>query len=166
MVAPLFNALAYVDKLTRSGIPDEQARAHADALEVAFQEGVATKEDLRALEARMDNRFDRVGEEIGTIKADITRLSGDVDGLKSDVAGLKSDVADLKVDVAGIRGEMRGFDRQFAGIRGEIAGLDGKMTGMRGELTAFRGEMQVNRWLMGSVIVGVLLTMLRTFQVI
>lgn len=159
MVAPLFNALAYVDKLTRSGIPDDQARAHADALEVAFQEGVATKEDLRALEARMDNRFDRVGEEIGTIKADITRLSGDVDGLKSDVA-------DLKVDVAGIRGEMRGFDRQFAGIRGEIAGLDGKMTGMRGELTAFRGEMQVNRWLIGSVIVGVLLTMLRTFQVI
>ena len=47
----LFDKLAYKDKLTASGVPEATARAHADALDEALREGVATKRDLRALAA-------------------------------------------------------------------------------------------------------------------
>jgi hypothetical protein len=42
----LFDKLAYKDKLTASGIPEAAARAHADALDEALREGVATKNDV------------------------------------------------------------------------------------------------------------------------
>jgi hypothetical protein len=42
----LFDKLAYKDKLTASGVPEATARAHADALDEALREGVATKSDV------------------------------------------------------------------------------------------------------------------------
>lgn len=39
----LFDKLAYKDKLTASGVPEAAARAHADALDEALRESVATK---------------------------------------------------------------------------------------------------------------------------
>ncbi len=48
-----FDKLSFVDKLKAGGVSDEQARIHAEALEVALNETVATKSDLRDLEMRM-----------------------------------------------------------------------------------------------------------------
>ena len=42
----LFDKLAYKDKLTASGVPEATARAHADALDEALRESVATKSDV------------------------------------------------------------------------------------------------------------------------
>ena len=42
----LFDKLAYKDKLTASGVPEASARAHADALDEALRESVATKSDV------------------------------------------------------------------------------------------------------------------------
>ena len=39
----LFDKLAYKDKLTASGVPEAQARAHADAMDEALRESVRTK---------------------------------------------------------------------------------------------------------------------------
>jgi hypothetical protein len=47
----LFNKLAYVDRLTRAGISDEQARAHAEGIDEALRESVATKLDIAELKA-------------------------------------------------------------------------------------------------------------------
>ncbi|HEX5211644.1 MAG TPA: hypothetical protein VFW22_07915 [Pseudolabrys sp.] len=44
----LFDKLAYKDKLTASGIPEAQARAHADAMDEALRESVATKSFVTA----------------------------------------------------------------------------------------------------------------------
>ena len=44
----LFDKLAYKDKLTASGIPEAAARAHADALDEALRESVATKSFVAA----------------------------------------------------------------------------------------------------------------------
>ena len=48
-----FDKLAFVDTLTKGGIPEDQARAQADALDAAFRDSVATKADIAALETRM-----------------------------------------------------------------------------------------------------------------
>jgi hypothetical protein len=52
----LFDRLAYIDRLTRAGISDDHARAHADAMGEALREGVATRHDLLALEHRLTVR--------------------------------------------------------------------------------------------------------------
>lgn len=43
---PLFDRLRYVDRLTAAGIAADEARAHADAMEDALRQGVATKGDI------------------------------------------------------------------------------------------------------------------------
>jgi hypothetical protein len=45
----LFDKLAYVDRLIKSGIDEAQARAHAEAMEEALRESVATKRDIAEL---------------------------------------------------------------------------------------------------------------------
>lgn len=47
----LFDRLRYIDKLKSSGISDEHARAHADAIDNALRESVATRSDITALTA-------------------------------------------------------------------------------------------------------------------
>ena len=50
----LFDKLVYMDRLKAAGIAEEQARAHADAMDEALREAVATKADIRELKS--DNR--------------------------------------------------------------------------------------------------------------
>jgi predicted nucleic acid-binding Zn-ribbon protein len=90
----LFDKLAYVDRLKASGVDEQQARAHADGLDQAFREEVATKRDIVDLEAK-------IAELKTDLKADNAELRTE---LKSDVAELrtelKADIADLKTDIA------------------------------------------------------------------
>lgn len=41
-----FDKLAYIDRLKTAGVDDGEARAHAEALDLALRETVATKYDL------------------------------------------------------------------------------------------------------------------------
>jgi hypothetical protein len=47
----LFDRLTYIDRLKRAGISDDNARAHAEALDMALRDSVATKADVTALKA-------------------------------------------------------------------------------------------------------------------
>ena len=49
-----FDTLAYAERLEKGGINREHAKLHAEALRVAFNEGVATKADLREIRVRLD----------------------------------------------------------------------------------------------------------------
>ena len=44
-----FDKLAFVDALIKSGVPEDQARAQADALDIALRDTVATKADIAEL---------------------------------------------------------------------------------------------------------------------
>ena len=50
----LFDKLAYVDRLTKAGLNEQQARAFSDALDEALKESVATKADIVRLEHKID----------------------------------------------------------------------------------------------------------------
>jgi hypothetical protein len=43
----LFDKLIFIDRLKRAGISDDHARAHAEAMDEALRESVATKIDLQ-----------------------------------------------------------------------------------------------------------------------
>jgi len=64
----LFDKLAYIDRLKRAGIDDNQARAHAEAMDDALRESVATKGDLRNEISRLENK----------IESEITRLENKI----------------------------------------------------------------------------------------
>jgi hypothetical protein len=49
----LFDRLIYIDKLKDAGIPAEQARAHADALDAALRDSVATRVDIGDLKTEL-----------------------------------------------------------------------------------------------------------------
>jgi len=42
----LFDKLAYIDRLKRAGVEEAHARAHAEAIDEALRESVATKRDI------------------------------------------------------------------------------------------------------------------------
>ena len=49
----LFDKLAYVDHLVRAGIDETQARAHAEAMQGALCESVATESDRSSFHRQM-----------------------------------------------------------------------------------------------------------------
>jgi len=50
----LFDKLGFIDRLKRGGVIEDHARAHAEAMEAALRESVATKSDIVRLEARIE----------------------------------------------------------------------------------------------------------------
>ncbi len=53
MSVATFDKLLYLETLKSSGVPEEQAKAHAHALDEALRDAVATKTDLQLLEQRL-----------------------------------------------------------------------------------------------------------------
>lgn len=56
----LFDKLRYIDRLTHAGIKEDEARAHAEAMEEALRDSVVTvavfRQELLALEHRLTMR--------------------------------------------------------------------------------------------------------------
>ena len=71
----LFNPLPYIDRLTREGVSQDLARAHAEALETAFAESVATKRDLTDVKNELQKEIAEVKHEL---KQDIASVKNDV----------------------------------------------------------------------------------------
>jgi hypothetical protein len=59
-----FDTLAYIQTLRKSGIDEGCANAHAQALVMAFTQGVATHEDIEEMDARMCAEFANVRSEM------------------------------------------------------------------------------------------------------
>jgi hypothetical protein len=74
----LFDRLAFIDRLKRAGIEDNQARAHAEVVEEALREGVATKADIARLENMIHSEITRLENTMRgfetTTHSDILRL--------------------------------------------------------------------------------------------
>jgi hypothetical protein len=59
-----FDKLVYIDRLKSAGIDEPQARAHAEALDQALRESVATKQDLREEIARVEHKIEVLGRDL------------------------------------------------------------------------------------------------------
>jgi len=54
----LFDKLTYIDRLKRAGIDEGQARAHAEAMDEALRESVATKSDLMTVRMELEHKIE------------------------------------------------------------------------------------------------------------
>jgi hypothetical protein len=76
MTELLFDKLIYMDRLQRAGIAEPQARAHAEAMEEALRESVATKADVAPLRGDMARLETRMANEIALAVRDMTIRTG------------------------------------------------------------------------------------------
>ena len=72
----LFDKLAYLDRLKRAGIEEHQARAHAEAMDDALRESVATRSDIDRLENKIETDVNRLENKIET---EVNRLEKKVE---------------------------------------------------------------------------------------
>jgi hypothetical protein len=119
-----FDKLAYVDALRAGGVPEDQARVHANALDSALRDTVATKEDLRGEASALRADFKA---EFADVRAE---LKGDIADVRGEIAALR---AELKAGIAALRAELKG---DIADVRGEIVALRGEMKAMIAEARA------------------------------
>jgi hypothetical protein len=54
MTTMTFDTLGYFEKLKAAGVPEAQAKVQTEALREIIEDRLATKQDLRELEARRD----------------------------------------------------------------------------------------------------------------
>lgn len=145
-----FDKLVYLDRLKAAGVPDDVARAHAEGLEQALRESVATKNDVEKVETALRTHIEKVE----------TALRGDLERTEHI----------LRTEIAAVRGDL---DRTALGFRNDLEKSEG---GLRTEIKAVREELRVDlkeakfavlQWVLGAigfqtlVIVGALVTVFK-----
>jgi hypothetical protein len=72
MATITFDTLKFVERLRAGGVPEEQAKAEAEALVVAFSEAMdsqlASKSDINRLESELKSNINRLERELLVIK--------------------------------------------------------------------------------------------------
>ena len=64
MSATTFDTLTYAKKLREAGFTEQQAEAQAEALKAVVDDNVATKQDLKELEARITREMKQMESRI------------------------------------------------------------------------------------------------------
>ena len=79
-----FDTLTYAKKLQEAGVPPQQAETHAWALKETVEDTLATKQDLRELNTRIDGRFTdletRMDGRFKEVDGRFTALETSIDG--------------------------------------------------------------------------------------
>ena len=96
-VAVLFDTLEYVHRLTRAGMPAQQAEAQAEALAGALATAVATRDDLQTTEAKLETTISAVERKLETALSAVERkLEARIDKLDARLDKLAGSVDMLK----------------------------------------------------------------------
>ena len=97
----MLDTLKYAKRLQQAGFTDLQAEAQAQALWEAIESTVATKQDLRELETRINGRFNELEARLDGRFKDVEGRFKDVEGRFKDVEGRFKDVEGRFTDVDG-----------------------------------------------------------------
>jgi hypothetical protein len=133
-----FDRLRYTDMLRNAGIDEKSARAHADALDDAMRQGVATKSDIADLRSELKSDIADVRTEIRSVryelKSDIAELRHE---LKADIAGLRTE---FKTDMSGLETAVTRIivEKHVAMLQWLAGGLTGLFVGLIAAIKLFR----------------------------
>lgn len=133
-----FDKLAHVDRLRSGGVDENQARVHAEVLDIALGETVATKTDIEAV--RRD--IERLEAAVEAMRRDIERMEA---ALRADIDRLESSVrADIERLEAANKADK---ERPEAANKAEMGLLRAEVRAEIGSL-----KMEMARWIIGAVL--------------
>ena len=92
------DTLEYVDELVKSGVPESQARAHANLLGKVIYDNVATKDNVKELDFKIE-----------IVKRDIKELDVKIETTKAE---LKKDIKDLDVKIETVKKDIKKIDER------------------------------------------------------
>jgi len=131
-----FNAIDYANELQSTGVPKEQATAHANALTRLLAD-VAFSRDLVKLESNLRKEI-RECEERMILRIDLVRTQ-----LEAKIEAVRVEL-ESKIEAVRVELEAR-MTKMEAEIRAEIGVL-------RGEIRSIRNELVLHRWVLGLVL--------------
>ena len=94
-----FDKLVYIDRLKSGGIAEPQARVHAEALDQALRDSVATRQDLVTVRQELAAAKQELRDEIKDLRVEIIRLENKFDSKIENTVALA--VRDLKIWMGG-----------------------------------------------------------------
>ena len=121
--------LALLSRLTET-LGADAARTLMESLPPTHWDQIATKDDLRALEERLVNKF--TGE-MHKITGEFAKINGRVDGEFGKVYG----------ELANVRGEIKEVRGEVKEVRGEVKEVRGEVRELRGEIKELRGSISL-----------------------
>ncbi len=144
---PMSDAMAAaqcIDDLKEGGIDYDQARILVEFI-VRSQEHLATKQDIKALEVRIDG-----------LEARIDRLEARIDGLEA-----KIDRLDARID--GVEAKIDRLDARIDGVEARIDGVDVKIGSLAVDMKAFEARFARQLYVFGFGIIGSMMAMMGLF---
>ena len=143
MSTAVFDTLKASDTLKAAGIEARQAEAIVHTMAGAFEDTVATKADLMAVEGELK-------QDIASTKADLMAVKGE---LKQDIASTKADLigvkAELEQEIASTKAEL---EQEIASTRAEL----------KQDIATVRGDIRLLKWMIGVVLACVAFPILKS----
>ena len=94
-----FDTHAFVKRLTRAGMDEQQAEAMVECQTQLINDSLATKQDME--EVKLD--IEEVKRDIQELKLDIEEVKRDIEELKLDIQVVKRDIEELKLDIQAVK---------------------------------------------------------------
>jgi hypothetical protein len=138
-----FDRLAYIDTLKEAGIDEGSARAHANALDAAMRDGLATKQDIAVIDRgfiSVERRFDSMDRKFEAVDLRFEAIDNKLEIIdqKFDAIDRRFDATDEKIDA---------LDKKIATVestlRREIQGVE---TTLRAEIKASEATLRAEIW--------------------
>ena len=94
-----FDTHAFVKRLTRAGMDEQQAEAMVECQTQLINDSLATKQDME--EVKLD--IEEVKRDIQEVKLDIEGVKRDIQEVKLDIERVKRDIEELKLDIQAVK---------------------------------------------------------------
>ena len=101
------NAIAELENLQEAGVPEKQAKAHLRLISSLMGSELATKTELKQVEAELKRDIKQLDAKIETVKAELKRDIKQLDAkIETAKAELKRIEAELKRDIKELEGKI------------------------------------------------------------
>ena len=145
-----FDTHAFVKRLTRAGMDEQQAEAMVECQTQLINDSLATKQDIE--EIRLD--IEEVKRDIQEVKLDIEEVKRDIEKLKLDIQVVKKDIEELKLGIQAVKKDIEEVKLDIQAVKKDIATLKTDMQKMELRLTLRLGSVII-------VTMGVFATLVR-----
>ena len=131
-----FDTHAFVKRLTRAGMDEQQAEALVECQTQLINDSLATKQDME--EVKLD--IEEVKRGIQEVKLDIEEVKRDIQEVKLDIEEVKRDIQKVKLDIEEVK---KNIDTLRLETKKDIATLKTDMQKMELRLTLRLGSVIV-----------------------